>query len=180
MLDAEGGNEMGFRFRKSIRLGKYARINLGKKSMGLSVGVRGARMSFNTKGRQTTSVGIPGSGLYYTSTSSLKKGRRRAGQDVQTATPPAKFYRYFVHPETSEFIKQRNGLSFVGLFFGPLYLFYKRYWVQAIVWTLISLLDFIIPIMALFIGLFIACYINAVTIHKLKKRGFVEFESGPL
>ena len=57
---------MGLRFRRSISLGKGARINLNKDSIGLSFGVRGARVSANSKGRKTATVGIPGSGLSYT------------------------------------------------------------------------------------------------------------------
>ena len=60
---------MGFRFRKSINLGGGIKLNLNKKSAGLSFGGKGFRYSMNTKGRKTTSVGIPGTGLYYTKSS---------------------------------------------------------------------------------------------------------------
>lgn len=60
---------MGFKFRKSIKLSKGIRINFNKKSVGLSVGAKGARYSVNSNGRKTASVGIPGTGLYYTKTS---------------------------------------------------------------------------------------------------------------
>ncbi|MBU3098733.1 MULTISPECIES: DUF4236 domain-containing protein [Clostridium] len=56
---------MGFRFRKSISLGKFARINLSKSGVSLSGGVKGARVSVNTKGIVRKSVGIPGTGVYY-------------------------------------------------------------------------------------------------------------------
>lgn len=64
---------MGFRFRKSFKIAPGVRVNIGKKSMGVSVGVRGLRYSVNTKGRRTASAGIPGTGLYYTTTSSSKR-----------------------------------------------------------------------------------------------------------
>ena len=54
---------MSFIFRKSIRLGKFARINLSSKGVsGVSFGVRGARIGVNSRG---TYVGtsIPGTGL---------------------------------------------------------------------------------------------------------------------
>jgi hypothetical protein len=54
---------MSIMFRKSIRLGKFARINLSSKGIsGISVGVRGARIGVNRRG---TYVGtsIPGTGL---------------------------------------------------------------------------------------------------------------------
>ena len=59
---------MGFRFRKSISIGKGLRLNLNKKSIGFSVGTKGMRFSINSKGRKTANVGIPGTGLYYTKT----------------------------------------------------------------------------------------------------------------
>ncbi len=57
---------MSIRFRKSINLGGGLKLNLNKKSAGLSFGSKGARFSMNTDGRKTTSIGIPGTGLYWT------------------------------------------------------------------------------------------------------------------
>ena len=57
---------MGLNFRKSITLGKGIKLNLGKKSAGISVGVKGAHYSVNTKGNQRATIGIPGTGLSYT------------------------------------------------------------------------------------------------------------------
>ena len=51
---------MGLRFRKSIKIGNGAKLNINKKSVGLSVGGKGARYSVNSSGRRTKSVGIPG------------------------------------------------------------------------------------------------------------------------
>jgi hypothetical protein len=49
------------------------RLTVGKSSVGISAGVPGARVSLNSSGRVTTSAGIPGSGLYWTESKSLKK-----------------------------------------------------------------------------------------------------------
>ena len=57
---------MSIRFRRSINLGGGLKLNLNKKSAGLSFGSKGARFSMNTDGRKTTSIGIPGTGLYWT------------------------------------------------------------------------------------------------------------------
>lgn len=57
---------MGLRFRKSINLGGGVRLNFNKKSTGISFGTKGARYSINSNGRKTVSVGIPGTGLYWT------------------------------------------------------------------------------------------------------------------
>lgn len=55
---------MGFRFYKSIRLGKGVRLNLSKS--GLSVSARGLGGSINVGSRGvSSSVGIPGTGLSY-------------------------------------------------------------------------------------------------------------------
>jgi hypothetical protein len=54
-----------FRFRRTIKIAPGVRLNINKKSVGLSAGVPGARISKNSDGRSTRSVGIPGSGLYW-------------------------------------------------------------------------------------------------------------------
>lgn len=74
----KGVENMGLRFRKSIKLGGGARLNIGKKSVGMSVGGKGARYSVNSSGRRTKSVGIPGTGLSYVSTSGGRKSSSRS------------------------------------------------------------------------------------------------------
>ena len=64
---------MGLRFRKSISLGKGIRLNFGKSGASISVGRKGYRKTINTKGQVTTTIGIPGTGIYYTDKKSLKK-----------------------------------------------------------------------------------------------------------
>ena len=53
-----------FRFRKSIPLGKFFRINLSKTGPSLSAGRPGATVNVR-KDRVDGTVGIPGSGLSY-------------------------------------------------------------------------------------------------------------------
>ncbi len=76
---------MGFRARKSIKIAKGVKLNLSKSGVGVSVGGRGARYSVHSSGRRTTSVGIPGTGLGYTSTKSPKRSNRGRPQ----GTPPS-------------------------------------------------------------------------------------------
>lgn len=66
---------MGLRFRKRIKICKGLSFNINKDSVGLSVGTKGAHYTVNSKGRKTASVGIPGTGLYYTqsTTANTKK-----------------------------------------------------------------------------------------------------------
>lgn len=60
---------MGFRFRKSIKIAPGIKLNLNKKSAGITFGGKGFHHTINTKGKRTTSVGIPGTGLSYSTTS---------------------------------------------------------------------------------------------------------------
>jgi tetratricopeptide (TPR) repeat protein len=73
-----------FRFRRSIKLGPGVRLNVGKTGIGVSAGVRGARRTFHSSGRETSSVGIPGTGLGYVHTKSAGK----ANASEPTAAPP--------------------------------------------------------------------------------------------
>lgn len=84
---------MGFKVRKSIKIAPGVRLNVSNKNLGLSAGVRGARVSVNTNGRTTRTVGIPGTGISHTSTTT--SGRRssssssRPRQQPQPVRPPA-------------------------------------------------------------------------------------------
>lgn len=73
---------MGFRFRKSIKIAPGVRLNVGKKSTGISFGGKGMRYSINSSGRRTASVGIPGTGLSYVSTNA--SGRSYKTKAYQT------------------------------------------------------------------------------------------------
>jgi hypothetical protein len=53
---------MGFIFRKSIGRGPF-RINLSKRGVGFSVGVRGLRIGRSANGRLTTRASLPGTGV---------------------------------------------------------------------------------------------------------------------
>lgn len=66
---------MGLRFRKSVTLCKGVKLNFGKSGASVSFGGKGYRKTINTKGQVTTTVGLPGTGLYYTDTKPLKGDR---------------------------------------------------------------------------------------------------------
>ncbi|MFJ8264777.1 DUF4236 domain-containing protein [Peribacillus asahii] len=76
---------MGLRFRKSFKIAPGVRLNISNKSTGLSFGGKGLRYSINSNGRRTTSVGIPGTGLSYVSTSnnSYKTKAYQARKELQ-------------------------------------------------------------------------------------------------
>lgn len=75
---------MAIRFRKSYKIAPGVKLNLGKKSAGVTVGGKCFRQSFNTSGRRTTSASIPGTGIsfYETSTKKIKKSKK-AGRKVR-------------------------------------------------------------------------------------------------
>lgn len=65
---------MGFRFRKSVKIAPGVKLNFGKKSTSVSFGGKGARYTVSSTGRKTATVGIPGTGISYSSTQSAKGG----------------------------------------------------------------------------------------------------------
>lgn len=54
---------MGFRFRKSIKLLPGVRLNIGSKSMGISIGGKFGGISFNTKRGASVRASVPGTGI---------------------------------------------------------------------------------------------------------------------
>ncbi len=64
---------MGLNFRKSIKVGKFGRINISKSGIGASVGVKGARITKTAKGTTRTTVSIPNTGISWTNTTKKKK-----------------------------------------------------------------------------------------------------------
>ena len=72
---------MGFKFRKSIKIAPGVKLNINKKSIGISAGTRGARVSVNSKGKATTTVGIPGSGLSYSKTTNIGGEKNSRGNN---------------------------------------------------------------------------------------------------
>lgn len=75
---------MAFRFFKRLKVAPGVTFNLSKRGGSLSFGPPGAKLTAGTSGLRRT-VGIPGTGFYYTSRSSLSSGRGRA----RSQSPPA-------------------------------------------------------------------------------------------
>lgn len=81
---------MGLRFRKSISVAKGVKVNINKKSAGVTVGKRGAHYTINTTGKQTASVGLPGTGLSYSkSFGGKKKSNSKASSSKKSASTPS-------------------------------------------------------------------------------------------
>ena len=70
---------MGFRFRKSIKIAPGVKLNLNKKSAGVTFGGKGFHYTVNSNGKTTKSVGVPGTGLYYSTTSGGGSGSGSGG-----------------------------------------------------------------------------------------------------
>ena len=64
---------MGFFFRKSIGRGPF-RVNLSKRGVGFSLGVRGFRIGRSATGRNYTRASLPGTGIGWQSSSQGKSG----------------------------------------------------------------------------------------------------------
>lgn len=57
---------MGLNFRKSIKIADGVKLNIGKKSAGVSVGGKYAGASFNSRSGARVRASLPGTGLSYT------------------------------------------------------------------------------------------------------------------
>lgn len=71
---------MGLRFHKSIKIAPGLKLNLNKKSISLTGGVRGAHYTVSSTGKRTASVGIPGTGLSYSKTTGGNSKKKRTGK----------------------------------------------------------------------------------------------------
>ena len=63
---------MAFKLNRPFSLGKYVKLRVNKKSVGLQVGGKYLKGTINTKGQITGSVGGAGTGMYLQKTKNLK------------------------------------------------------------------------------------------------------------
>ena len=83
---------MGMRYRKSIKLLPGVRLNLNKKSASISFGTKGLRHTISTTGKSHTTIGIPGTGISYTTSGgSSRKSSCTSSQAVQPASTSNRF-----------------------------------------------------------------------------------------
>jgi Protein of unknown function (DUF4236) len=66
---------MGFRYRRSVRVSKRTKLNVGTKQASVSVGSPGLTVNLSRRGVRAT-VGVPGTGLSYV-TKQVGGNRRR-------------------------------------------------------------------------------------------------------
>ena len=84
---------MGLCFRKSITIAPGVKVNLSKSGPSISFGKKGIRETISATGKSTTTVGIPGTGVYYKKSYDLKKLGKgkddkasKSGKSVHKAT----------------------------------------------------------------------------------------------
>lgn len=87
---------MGTRFRKSIKIAPGVKINVGKKSVGLSVGGKHAGMSFNSKTGTRARVSAPGTGLSYSTKVGGKKTTSKSQSSGNSDSFLKKYWRLIV------------------------------------------------------------------------------------
>lgn len=100
---------MGLRYRKRIKLFKGVHLNIGKNGVSLSAGIPGLRKTIHSSGRVTTSIGIPGTGVYYTDTKDLKKETPLVRQKLESESCERKLLK--IVPETSQKKVESDGQS---------------------------------------------------------------------
>lgn len=88
-----------FRFRRSIRVLPFLRLNIGKRGVSTSIGGRGAHITVG-HGKVRETVGIPGTGLSYTATHKThQEGQGEAqaqlGQNVLPKGNPVRGFFWF-------------------------------------------------------------------------------------
>lgn len=119
---------MGVRFRKSKKVGPF-RFTLSKSGLGMSVGVKGFRVTKTSSGRVRTTASIPGTGISYVKDKSLKSSSKSTApcqqkeeaamkKEVENTLPR-------VHKKTSFYICLALGIldlltAFQNLLFGNL------------------------------------------------------------
>ena len=79
---------MGTRFRRSFKVAPGVRVNLNKKSASVSFGPKGLKHTVSTTGKSHTTVGIPGTGLSYTTSSGGGGGSQQPIVGVPAAERP--------------------------------------------------------------------------------------------
>lgn len=76
---------MALQFRKSITICKGIKLNITKTGIGVTVGTKGCQCSINSSGRTTTTVGVPGTELYYSESKNSKTKKKEAEKQKQKA-----------------------------------------------------------------------------------------------
>ncbi len=96
---------MGLRFRRSVKICDGLKLNFGKTGMSVTVGSGPLKKTFNTNGNVTTTVGLPGTGIYWTETErhgSRNNSRTSTSQQTRTTIQPQQI-NYQVAPAVDNY-----------------------------------------------------------------------------
>lgn len=85
---------MGLRFRKSVHIGKFFRINISKSGVGYSFGVKGARVTKKGGGGMRSTLSIPKTGISYVSDSKSHKTHTSKRQTQATQVKDTQSVQY--------------------------------------------------------------------------------------
>lgn len=129
------------RFRRSMKIMPGVKVNFNKNSVGVTFGGKGAHYTINSSGRKTATVGIPGTGLYYTeSTKGGGSGKSSGGASHNSiSASPQKSGLEMANKK----LKNNTTLSIITGWFGLVALYvgnYLLFVILAIVTVLLILL----------------------------------------
>lgn len=102
--------DMGLRFRKSVKICDGLRLNFGKTGASVTVGSGPFKKTINTNGNVTTTVGLPGTGIYWTETERRgARSNRRTSTSQQTRVTTVSLQNdYHVSPAVYDYFTQGN------------------------------------------------------------------------
>ena len=136
------GLTMGSRFRKSVKLAPGVKLNLGKKSAGISIGGKHGGININSKTGASSRVSVPGTGISYTSNLSSKKKKTTSAPTPHTV-PDDYMSQEGLSKTKTDLIKNRWLFFFVFVIFfftGLLALFLK--------WALLGIIEIVVAIIS--------------------------------
>lgn len=84
---------MGLRFRKSVKICKGVKLNFSNSGTSVTFGEKGYHKTISSTGRVTTTVGLPGTGIYWTDSKKIGGAKKKTNskavnnRSVQTYSP---------------------------------------------------------------------------------------------
>ena len=100
---------MGLRFFRRVKLAPGITLNLSKSGPSFSFGPRGMKYTVGPRGTRKT-FGLPGSGIYYTTSSSCGRNRKTSAKQQQPSSSSSGldigfFQSIFTPPEEKQFVE---------------------------------------------------------------------------
>lgn len=110
---------MGYRLRKSVNLGDSVKLNVSKSGLSVSAGKKGLSANLSKRGLKNT-IGIPGSGINYSSSESFKDnsdGESQSELDIFDDDPT-------VSKKANQYYQTIMAAVFLIIFLGFVYVMY--------------------------------------------------------